>query len=754
MSYPEFDDFILGIGHVSDEPNGFTLLEAGRFLSNLQKLAADIEAQPEPLESEFAAPAQDVVQTCLAIAAQLLHAHTAYTVYGAALRGPSYKALADEFADIAAGDLDDVKYFMTRANVIADGAPLQLPVVPSPPALDDEVQMIQHIIAGSDRLISLLKTLRVQVGEHPMKYTVEAQIDDEQAHYDRLVKLLPRGTPHTSTPAQKVSHLVAAVKRASAEAVVNAEVVGAMQQAKQESAFFQQQVAAQQQATAQVQQQLEQVSAQAQQAQQQLQMVQQQADMQAQQAQQATQMATQAQTEAAANAEAKMRLAMRIQQFRQQIADALAQDPVQEEGAMPEPGMPTTQTAPQQQAAAEQQAMAEQQGAAQPASSPASSRAAKETEQAQRAQADAEKQTAQAQQAQQEDAAKGKVAGLIARLKTAAPNVATVVSRGGRGGRAAAGPAKSLMRTFTNTPEGVEMNLADRMRRALSMGIPMDHIVKRNSEIMAAKALPPQLYAGARTTPAAAVVRNTRPQAPTAAERVPFQAVLRGTSPGDMPRNTRRVVAAPRPSRPALKRTNYGIDLNELKAYAAARGHDVSGIKTAAIPLTKKWFVASAGAGLAEGLQKNPEHAKALGSALAQGMADNKAALTSMAETTGHSFGSQASKAVKDAEILEKATEMAGKLGRGARNVAIGGGALGALYLTHKGLGHYSKLKGQAQEQRRLDQQERLLAALEHRGNGAPKRRAAPRATELPGAPVRNTIQPRFSSNTDVGTMS
>lgn len=744
MSYPEFDDFILGIGHASDEPNGFTLLEAGRFLSNLQKLAADIEAQPEPLESEFAAPAQDVVQTCLAIAAQLLHAHTAYTVYGAALRGPSYKALADEFADIAEGDLDDVKYFMTRANVIADGTPLQLPVVPSPPALDDEVQMIQHIIAGSDRLISLLKTLRVQVGEHPMKYTVEAQIDDEQAHHDRLVKLLPRGVPHTATPAQKVSHLVAAVKRASAEAVMNAEVVGAMQQAKQESAFFQQQIAAQQQATAQVQQQLEQVSAQAQQAQQQLQMVQQQADMQAQQAQQATQMATQAQTEAAANAEAKMRLAMRIQQFRQQIADALAQDPVQEEGAMPEPGMPTTQTAPQQQAAAEQQAMAEQQGAAQPASGAASSRAAKETEQAQRAQADAEKQTAQAQQAVQEDAAKGKVAGLIARLKTAAPNAATVVSRGAR---SASGPAKSLMQTFTNTPEGIEMNLADRMRRALSMGIPMDHIVKRNSEIMSAKTLPPQLYAGARTTPAAAAVRNARPQAPTAAERVPFQAVLRGTSPGDMPRNTRRVVAAPRPSRPALKRTNYGIDLNELKSYAAARGHDVSGIKTSSWNPVKAlggWVVEG---GMNKFKETHPEGLRGISRSMSDAAAER---IVERSEEA-------AKRVLRENAIVETAQDALKSARTGGKVLAgLGVAGLGA-YGLNRGAYHYEKLKQQANDRRRLEQQQQLLETLaRQRGGSSPRHRdrAPSRSTELPGAPVRNTIQPRFSSNTDVGTMS
>ena len=260
----DFDDFILGLGRPSEEPNGFSLAEAGLFLSAFRKLAADVEAQPSPLAPEYAAPPEDVVRTCLAIAAQLLHAHTAYTVYAAALRGPAHTALAEEFKSIAEADLEDVEYFLTRANVIADGAPLQLPPVPPPPALSDEAEMVQHIIEGAHRLIALMKTLHVQVGEHPMKYTVEAQIDGEQAHLDRLTKLLPARAPQTA-PA-KVAHLVSAVKRASAEAVISNEAAMALAQAQNEAAFLRNQAAQQQQHTAQVQQQLEATSMQAQQA--------------------------------------------------------------------------------------------------------------------------------------------------------------------------------------------------------------------------------------------------------------------------------------------------------------------------------------------------------------------------------------------------------------------------------------------------------------------------------------------------------
>lgn len=714
----DFDDFILGLGRPSEEPNGFSLVEAGLFLSSFRKLAADIEARPDPMATpEYAAPPEDVVRTCLACAAQLLHAHTAYTVYAAALRGPAHKALADEFKSIAEADLDDIEYFLTRANVIADGAPLQLPPVPPPPALSDEIEMVQHIIGGAHRLIALMKTLHVQVGEHPMKYTIEAQIDGEQAHLDRLVKLLPARTPQTA-PA-KVAHLVAVMKRASAESVVANEAGLALAQAQNEAAFLRGQAAQQQQQTAQVQQQLEATSMQAQQAQQQLAMVQQQADMNAQQAQQATQMATQAQGEAAAHADAKMRLAMRIQQFRQQMADLVSQDPVTEEGAMPEPGTPQPQTAPQQQeqAAAEQQA-AEQQGAQ--VGPPASAKAAKEVDQAQRAQQKAEVQTAQAQQVEQEDAAKGKVAGVVARLR----------------GKTAGALDDSLH----------ALGRYAKMHR-MDRGV----VKATNAQLAAFKPMSPLSQVRGRN-PSALSGINARTSGGASTRRIAGPANPSGSAGVNVTRPA-PIQAAPTSSK---RRATQAIDLGELKAYAAARGHDVSGIKTAtAVPaaaapkpgMLERWGARLVRGGIDEFRKSNPEGMKAVA----------REAGGAAAEQAATHFENAAKRVIDDNAVVKRYDDAVHALRRGGK-ITAGLGATGlGVYGVNRGLHHYEELKKRTQEQQRLEQQQRLLEALERRGrhgSDAPRLPRRPQSTELPGAPVRNTIQPKFSSNTDIGTMS
>ena len=746
----DFDDFILGLGRPSEEPNGFSLAEAGLFLSAFRKLAADVEAQPSPLAPEYAAPPEDVVRTCLAIAAQLLHAHTAYTVYAAALRGPAHTALAEEFKSIAEADLEDVEYFLTRANVIADGAPLQLPPVPPPPALSDEAEMVQHIIEGAHRLIALMKTLHVQVGEHPMKYTVEAQIDGEQAHLDRLTKLLPARAPQTA-PA-KVAHLVSAVKRASAEAVISNEAAMALAQAQNEAAFLRNQAAQQQQQTAQVQQQLEATSMQAQQAQQQLQMVQQQADMQAQQAQQATQMATQAQTEAASHADAKMRLAMRIQQFRQQLADLVSQDPVAEEGAVPEAGTPQPQTAPQQQqnqAAAEQQA-AEQQGAQ--VGPPASAKAAKEADQAQRAQQKAEEQTAQAQQVEQEDAAKGKVAGVIARL------------RGKTAGAVTVGLPKEL--------------IGDRLHKlgrfAKMHGMDRNVVKATNAEHAAFRPMSPLSQVRGRN-PGGAPAANVRSSGGTTTRRISGPA----NPSSSVGANVQR--PAPIPSTPAgsKRRATQAIDSLALGEHIK-RERGVADAVRAGLPMrgdaaTLEALSRGEGVGFGKGAALYlPESKTAgrvwdwtksklrapfvgIGDAMAEGMVGNPQRLETFGKHVGHGAGTAGAEALdtvlKEGDVLKKVEHVMSKAGRIAKGTVIGAGVLGTGFLAHKGLQHYSKLKGQAQEQRRLDQQERLLAALERQGK-APRLPRRPQSTELPGAPERTMIQPKFSSNTDIGTMS
>lgn len=152
------------------------------------------------------------------------------------------------------------------------------------------------------------------------------------------------------------------------------------------------------------QMQAESMTAESAQLQEQMGMVQQQADAAQQQAAQATEMAAQSQEQAAAEADAKMRLAMRIQQFRQQLADIVSADPVQEEGvgfgAQAGGGAPVTPG--QQQAQQAEQQMAEEQALAQ-----APAKTKKEVSEAQRAQGEAQEQGAQAQAAVQ-----GKTAGI------------------------------------------------------------------------------------------------------------------------------------------------------------------------------------------------------------------------------------------------------------------------------------------------------------------------------------------------------
>lgn len=409
----ELDDFILSMGAPgSDEPNGFLRTEAELFLAGLRKLAAEGDQGPGIPATEYAAPPEDVVQTLLLLAAQILGAHTAYAVYGAALRGASRDALADAFDEIAEADLEDAKYCLTKANLIADGAPIQMPPVPTPPPLTDETAMVQHILAGSNRVIALLKTLRVQVGENPMKYTVEQMISDEQGHHDKLVQHIPAGAPRSPEAAsseEKVASVLFRIKKAySAEQVEQRELEGANAQAQAEANFLRQQMDLRDQELGAARQQIEALNTSSQAAQQQLQAVQQQADMTQQQLQAAQQQAEMASSQAASEADKKMRLAMRIQQFRQNLADIVSQDPVAEEGAGPDAGMPgAPATAGQQAQDAQQQAMAVAPGAA--PNSPKET--AKQEDEAARAQQKADEQTQQAQAAEAKTAAM-KLAGI------------------------------------------------------------------------------------------------------------------------------------------------------------------------------------------------------------------------------------------------------------------------------------------------------------------------------------------------------
>lgn len=418
----ELDAFIVSLGTpFTDEPVGFFRTEAELYLAGLRKLAAEGDQGPGIPATEFAAPPEDIVQTFLLLASQILGAHTAYAVYGAALRGSSRDALADAFEEIAEADLEDAKYCLSKANIIADGAPLQMPPIPPPPPLTDEAQMIQYILDGSNRVIALLKTLRVQVGENPVKYTIEQMISDEQGHHDKLVQHLPAGAPRSSAPAQegKVASVLHRLKLAySPDQVMEREVLGERAQAQAEANFLRQQMELREQELGAARQQIEALNASSQAAQQQLQAVQQQADMTQQQLAQTQQQAEMASAQVADLSDKKMRLSMRIQQFRQQLADIVSQDPVSEEGAGPDAGMPAAPDTATQQA----QAAAAQQPPAQAA--PASPKeTAKQEDEAVRAQQKADEQTQQAQAAETKTSAL-KLAGIRSWLGRTAKDTA------------------------------------------------------------------------------------------------------------------------------------------------------------------------------------------------------------------------------------------------------------------------------------------------------------------------------------------
>lgn len=129
------------------------------------------------------------------------------------------------------------------------------------------------------------------------------------------------------------------------------------------------------------------------------------AEMSQAQAGEAMEAATSATANAAAQADAKMRLSMRINEMRQQLSDIVSSDPVTEEGIgtgeVAGPGTPQTAAQQGQEAlvAEQEQAAAAEAAGAGGDKKPVPAKAAKEVDQAQRAQVNAVQQTAQAEQA-------------------------------------------------------------------------------------------------------------------------------------------------------------------------------------------------------------------------------------------------------------------------------------------------------------------------------------------------------------------
>lgn len=459
----DLDAFICGLGR--EHVEGFKPVEGALFLAGLKKLGAPIVdatvSLPEEPGSEFAASDEEVAQTMLLLASHEFYAHQCYLTYAAVMRGVSREALAELFDEIGTSELDDAKYALRKATVLLGTSAVQLPPCAATPPAETPEEMLEHMLQVEARAISLLKTLRMQVGESPTKYTIEEMLSGEQKHHDIISQHLgeARAAKPAPTPQQKVAGLLRSIKEKranapTAEQLVIAEQAAAGQEAAAEADFLRNQLGATQQ---QLQQTAEAANLAQQQVEvqnQQLQATQQQADLASQQAAGAMDQATMASADAAAQAEGKMRLAVRIQQFRQQLADIASQDPVTEEGQMPEPGMPTMETPGQGQdpAAAGQDPNA--------AAAPESKQTKEQEAEAGRAQADAAKQTAQAGASKAKDEAKAggqpAVSVKVSAAKTAVSDAwiakrLAATSEAGRGALAKARAAHDFESTLSQT---------------------------------------------------------------------------------------------------------------------------------------------------------------------------------------------------------------------------------------------------------------------------------------------------------------
>jgi bacterioferritin (cytochrome b1) len=374
-----------------------------------ESVGRSYEGEPDTmgvLEGQFAAPVEDVVNTMVSLVGIEMKLQLAYLYYAEMIRGPGRDELSELFQELAEEEAADASYFLRRISVLTSGQGVPMPPVPAPQPLADRESILKQLLAYEQQAIVFLKVLRQQLGDNPMKFTVEEMLTEEQEHIDRLWQHMPEAAP------TKVAAAMRRIKAAAAaDVVAGAQALPAAPEVviQQQQADLQQLMAEREHlvATAQHLEETahqnaaaaESAGAEVQQAQQQAQMVQQQAQQAQMQAQQATEQAAASEENAAQQAEAKMRLAMRIQQFRQQMADLAASDPVGEEGLafgeQAAAGSPQTQQQQQQQAQAEaeeQQAQVEQAAQVDPETR-------KQQAEAERAQDQAEQQKAQVEHA-------------------------------------------------------------------------------------------------------------------------------------------------------------------------------------------------------------------------------------------------------------------------------------------------------------------------------------------------------------------
>lgn len=276
--------------------------------------------------------------------------------------------------------------------VVLSGATPQLNVQLPPDGLgsaDGKMWLLGQL----EGVLPLLQSLYVEMEGTPRAHTVshmirrlQESLDDHQAKSTSDTALPECGSKMAGANPQPQAGdvIVPEPGTESMEANVIRDQQLALQQAQAERAYLSSQVQASSAQAAQAEQQVAQMSGQ-------LEQVTQQAEQSGQEAMQATEAAAAATEQATAQSVAKMNLGMRMQQFRQQLAEMVAQDPVAEEalsfGEVAGAGAPVTQA---QQAQEQEAAMAEQGGA------PPTGEAAEEVEQAERAQEEAAQQTQQA----------------------------------------------------------------------------------------------------------------------------------------------------------------------------------------------------------------------------------------------------------------------------------------------------------------------------------------------------------------------
>lgn len=433
------EDFIYGLGTPS---RGETVADGAVFLTGLRKFAAEEDeeavdarmATPEDLApyaeageeamaqmpglDEMAAMPPDPITLMTNAAAQAMKCQFNCLYYSEMVRGPERESIVRMLDQMSWRLCDDAKHLIRKVGVLTNGQGAPMPPVPTPEPTSDPKAVVQAMMGCVQQYMVTLQALHDAVAGDPMEHTVQHMIIQTQKETDKLERLMPADTA-SGTKKEAGSTLDQAVKLAvskiaaapkpSPDAVVvpppGAEPMAqtalrdlslALQQSESEKAFLANRAQQAESAALENAVSAENAQAEAQLTAETAEAASQQAQDATLQAQEAMTAATQAEENAAAQAEAKMRLSMRIQQFRQQLADIVSQDPVQEEaldfGEVAAAGSPMT--ANQQEAemqAAEEAAMVEEQAAAS-----GGSKAKKEVNQAQRAQNEADQQAAQA----------------------------------------------------------------------------------------------------------------------------------------------------------------------------------------------------------------------------------------------------------------------------------------------------------------------------------------------------------------------